>query len=342
MKDTNEDQLLPKFSSYRLFSEQGQGCDDLGEIRLIGHEVIDDSNTEYTCETSVKSFSIDATSGERVSTNLDLGVTVSYQTALTPRLLDISPRYGAVEGNEPITFTGEGFPVGNLADYSIKLDDRECTVTDVTATQVTCTTAPRIGAWTEDPKLEFSIAGVGNVAAQGLMFRYCSAWSQESTWGYLFLPVDGESVAVPKGLCLLVDIDNSPKLKLVQVDGGTIIFPPDSDPNHHRTFDAAYIMINNGTMEVGTERHPYTSKLTITMHGKKYDPAVPIYGKKSIGVRFGTLDMHGIEKKSWTDLDATVNPGTNSLTLVEVVDWEIGDTIMVTSTNYNQWEAELK
>ena len=215
MKDTNEDQLLPKFSSYRLFSKQGQGCDDLGEIRLIGHEVIDDSNTEYTCETSVKSFTIDATSGERVSASLDLGVTVSYQTTLTPRLLDISPRYGAVEGNEPIKFMGEGFPVGNLADYTIKLDDRECTVTAVTATQVTCTTAPRIGAWTEDPKLEFSIAGVGNVAAQGLVFRYCSAWSQESTWGYLFLPVDGESVAVPKGLCLLVDIDKSPKLKLV-------------------------------------------------------------------------------------------------------------------------------
>ena len=34
-----------------------------------------------------------------------------------------------------------------------------------------------------------------------------------------------------------------------------------------------------------------------------------IYGKKSIGVRFGTIDMHGVEKKSWTDLEATVTPG---------------------------------
>ena len=126
-------------------------------------------------------------------------------------------------------------------------------MTDVTSTQVTCTTAPRIGAWEEDPKLEFNVAGYGDVAAQGLVYRYCSAWSQESTWGYLFLPVDGESVAVPKGLCLLVDIDTSPKLKLVTVDGGTLIFPPDEDPNHHRTFDARYININNGTMEVGTE-----------------------------------------------------------------------------------------
>ena len=71
------------------------------------------------------------------------------------------------------------------------------------------------------------------------------------------------------------------------------------------------------------------------MHGVKYDPAVPIYGKKSIGVRFSTLDMHGVQKKSWTDLDSTVNPGENQLTLVEEVDWEVGDLIMVTSTSYN-------
>ena len=149
-------------------------------------------------------------------------------------------------------------------------------------------------------------------------------------------------MAVPKGLCLLVDIDKSPKLKLVSVDGGALIFPPSTDPTHHREFDAHYININNGTMEVGTEKHPYTSKLTITMYGEKYDPAVPIYGKKSIGCRFCTLDMHGVHKMSWTDLDATIDAGASTLTLVEVVDWEVGDTIMVTSTGYNQWEAELK
>lgn len=146
----------------------------------------------------------------------DLDVTVTYKTEKTPLLTEISPRYGAVEGNEEVKFIGEGFPTGSpLSDFNIKIDERECTVTDVTSTQVTCTTAPRIGAWEEDPKLEFSISGFGDVATQGHVYRYCSAWSQESTWGYLFLPVDGESVAVPKGLCLLVDIDESPKLKLV-------------------------------------------------------------------------------------------------------------------------------
>ena len=77
------------------------------------------------------------------------------------------------------------------------------------------------------------------------------------------------------------------------------------------------------------------------MYGEKYDPPMPIFGKKSIGVSFGTLDIHGVQKKSWTDLDSTVQPGETQLTLVEDVDWEIGDHIMITSTDYNMYQAEF-
>ena len=96
-------------------------------------------------------------------------------------------------------------------------------------------------------------------------------------------------------------------------------------------------MINNGTMEIGTEKFPYVSKLTITMYGEKYDPAMPIFGKKSIGVSFGTLDIHGAPKLSWTDLDSTVEPAASELTVVEEVDWVAGDHIMITSTDYNMY-----
>jgi hypothetical protein len=37
------------------------------------------------------------------------------------------------------------------------------------------------------------------------------------------------------------------------------------------------------------------------MHGKYADPTLPIYGQKVIGVRFGTLDMHGVKREPcWT------------------------------------------
>lgn len=88
------------------------------------------------------------------------------------------------------------------------------------------------------------------------------------TWGGDFLPIEGESVSIPPGLNLLVDVDSTPVLTAIIVEG-SLIFPPDSDPNHLRTFDASYIMVKGGYMEVGTEEFPYTSKLIITMHSSR-------------------------------------------------------------------------
>lgn len=219
MEDTeffDENGTVPAFASYRLFSEAtDNGCDDLGEIRWIGQEVIDDDSDEYVCGVELVTRTTNQFTGTVTESVTDLETSVQYETALTPRINDILPMYGAVEGNEDVTFVGE-FPEGiTTADVLIKIDLRPCSVTAISITEVTCTTVPRIGAWEKDPELEFFISGFGNVATQNLVYRYCSAWSQESTWGFLFLPVDGESVAVPKGLCLLVDIDHSPILKLV-------------------------------------------------------------------------------------------------------------------------------
>lgn len=112
--------------------------------------------------------------------------------------------------------------------------------------------------------------------------------------------MEGESVWVPEGLNLFVDIDRTPELNLVLVEG-SIIFAPDADPNHERFFDANFIFVHGGSMEVGTAEYPYTSKITITMHGHVKDPYIPIYGNKVLGVRWGTLDMHGpVRTPTWT------------------------------------------
>jgi len=151
------------------------------------------------------------------------------------------------------------------------------------------------------------MSGFGNAATQGKLFTYVSLWSEPSTWGGLFAPVDGESVAVGAGLNLLFDLDSSPEINAVIIDGGSLIFPSHDDPNHQRTFDAHIIYVQNGFVEAGTEENPYTSKLTITMHGEKYDPYVPIYGNKCIGVRFATIDIHGVPRDiTWTSLESTV------------------------------------
>jgi hypothetical protein len=104
-------------------------------------------------------------------------------------------------------------------------------------------------------------------------------------------------------------------LNLVLVEG-SLIFAPESDLAHHRFFDAHYIFVNGGLMEVGTEEFPYTSKITITMHSSVTDPYIPIYGNKVIGVRYGTLDMHGpVRTPTWTMLETTVEAYSTVITL---------------------------
>lgn len=119
------------------------------------------------------------------------------------------------------------------------------------------------------------------------MFTYVNLWSSDSTWGGEFAPMEEESIYIPKGLNLLVDIDKTPKLNMVLVEGQLIFIPKENDSNHLRTFDAHYVFVNGGRFEAGTEEFPYTSQLTITMHGNVSSPYIPIYGNKCIAVRFG-------------------------------------------------------
>ena len=190
--------------------------------------------------------------------------------------------------------------------------------------------------------LDVFITDKGKAVAE-VTLKYVSLWSKSSTWGQLFPPVDGESVSVPKCRHLLVDIDKTPKLYAIIVDGGSLIVAPDANLAHEREIHAHYIVINNGLMEVGTEKNPYCSKLIITMYGVKYDPAVPIYGKKVIGVRFSTLEMHGCPVyPCWTQLQTTANKNQNVVEIDTLTTtWQVGDQIILPSTNFNMFEAEI-
>ena len=141
-----------------------------------------------------------------------------------------------------------------------------------------------------------------------------SLWSDEDTWGGEFQPLEGDMVYVPSGLHLLVDVDSTPIFSAVLVEGSIIFAPDSANSLKEKKFDAHYIMVRGGYMEVGTEEFPYTSKLTITMHSDKYSPEIPIYGNKVIAVRNGVLDMHGARRDPvWTELESTVEAGAKSI-----------------------------
>ena len=93
-----------------------------------------------------------------------------------------------------------------------------------------------------------------------------------------------------------------------------MIFAPDDDPQHLRTFDCTFIMVNGGYFELGTEEFPYTSKMLLTMHATRSSPSFAIYGSKMIGCRFCQLSMHGIPKTTtWTRLATTAEAGATEI-----------------------------
>lgn len=284
-KDFEEDR--PSFNIYRFQGGKAGSC-RIGEVRIHGVESIDSDTNTYSC---TPKMSVDG-----VVTELE---PVTYDSAFTPVLTGMSTRFGSVLGGETVEFYGTGF--SDTAITTVTIDNRVCAVSSSTVDTITCVTDDKPYV-PDTPKLEIFIEGLGLVATKGKVFMYISRWSDDQTWGYDLSPQEGEAVNIPKGLHLLVDVDSTPILSFLNVEG-SLIFPPDNDPNHHRTLDAHYILVKGGYMEVGTEENRYTSKLTITMHSTRYDPNLPIFGNKVIGVNYGVLEMHGIERKvTWTEL----------------------------------------
>jgi len=104
---------------------------------------------------------------------------VEYVGSITPALSGVSPRFGTVTGGTEITFSGTGFS-DDISKYTIIIDGIECPVSAATTETVTCTTGSRPGL--RDSTLEINIDGVGTVSNRGILFRYVSTWSDDTTW----------------------------------------------------------------------------------------------------------------------------------------------------------------
>lgn len=131
---TYDDPLTqPKYNSYRFFGNESKSC-YISEIELHGFETIDSSGVTHDCTPTVRLN----------GTTTALTNAVTYDSAATPNLTAISPRFGTVKGGETVTFTGTGFPT-SINDVTIIIDGVDCAVQTASETQITCTTTKRPG-----------------------------------------------------------------------------------------------------------------------------------------------------------------------------------------------------
>jgi hypothetical protein len=177
-------------------------------------------------------------------------------------------------------------------------------------------------------------------------------WSNETTWSSAFvvgskkslsssiLPSDYDSVKIPDGVWVVVDVA-LPILTRIQIDGVLEI-----DDSRDNKLSVDEIFINGGEFIIGWENQPFTHNMEIELTGTKASTEYILpngfdsMGSKGIGV-YGGLDLHGIPRTpSWTRLAITAAAGTNKLTLIEAVDWQVNEEIVVSTTSYAPFETE--
>lgn len=280
-------------------------------------------------------------------------ISISYPTDSNsvPWVTGISPNNGSALGGDMITITGTGFGNDPTA-VTVSLNSMSCMVMTASNNTITCMTMPRMMIM--PISVNVTIGGVNGtgtalVDTDVVYFRYLDRWSALTTWKWQEPPMEGDSVYIPPGQSILVDM-SPPRLFLV-LNQGEMIFD-----RQDLTFDATYIWTQGGRFEIGTERDPFLNKITITLHGDRFnDIEIPEVGVKVLAVmnRGGTMqsmedgsmsnmnqafsqgvmEIHGRPRKRvWTKLAQSAYAGTDMVYTIEDTDFEVGDHVAITAS----------
>lgn len=316
----------------------GTGFDTSAVVTICGVacNVKNVTSSEYSCKTPAASAQ---TCDVTVSLNgltKTLSNAYTYDVSLTPDISGVSPSRGGTGGGTTITISGSGFGT-TLNDVSVEIDGTSCVATSVTDSEIQCVTGAHAGSVVASIEVQIAGNGIAQESFPGdSEFEYIDVWSSPFTWGGGPLPQAGEFVVIPAGMTLLLDMD-TPVLSFLLIQGGRLIF----DEKDIELQSNTIMITDGGALQVGTEDQPFQHKAIITLHGHHRSRELPIYGTKVLAVRNGTLDLHGIEVPlTWTRLDSTAAAGTNTLSLVDPVEWNVGDEIVIASTGHRHTQSE--
>ena len=201
-------------------------------------------------------------------------------------------------------------------------------------TRVLCRTAPRTQG-IKPPSLSLRFPDRGFALRNATTrFRYLDKWSDPRTWRDEERPRAGDSVIIPDGQAIMLDVSADVFLVLVQ---GLLVVD-------HRdlSLDAHYIWVHGGEMEIGREDEPHPARVTVTLKGTRFGSVeIPFVGAKVLAVsnegglgavnihhRVGRLDIHGQPHVNYARLLVTAVNNSNRVLVDRVVDWKPGETLV--------------
>lgn len=164
------------------------------------------------------------------------------------------------------------------------------------------------------------------------------SWHNPNTWGGQ-VPTSGD-VTLPSNSKVVITQSITSELGVITVPSTSeLIF--DENTSSRITLDVAGMDIQ-GALRAGSETCRYSSELIITLHGSrptnlniygKSSTAVPTYKGISVNGANSIISVHGKRYyPTWTRLAETVSAGQSYLLVQELVNWESGQEIVLTTT----------
>ena len=160
-------------------------------------------------------------------------------------------------------------------------------------------------------------------------------WSDRATWPGRKVPVAGDKVTIPEGKSVILDV-SPPALGGLTING-KLTFADNADVE----LTTEWVMIH-GELQIGTEAKPHTRKATITLTDNVKEEEMMGMGDRGIMLSGGTLNLHGNRTNSWTKLAKTAEAGSNSIEVLDAAQWQVGDEIVLASTDFDPRQAEVR
>jgi hypothetical protein len=165
-------------------------------------------------------------------------------------------------------------------------------------------------------------------------------WSDPATWPDKKVPAKDDVVTIEKDMNVILDV-SPPPLHGITLNG-TLSFADNKDLE----LTTEWIMVH-GALEIGTEAKPHTRKATITFTDNvKGEDFGGLGGNdrsdRGIMIMGGTLSLHGNRTNSWTKLSKTADAGSNSIDVLSAAGWQVGDMIVLASTDFDPRQAERR
>ena len=157
-------------------------------------------------------------------------------------------------------------------------------------------------------------------------------WSDVKNWPNETLPVDGDIVEIKSGWNMIHDIPETPKIKILKVNG-ILIFSDEMDITLH----SYHVFVRAGELHIGNETHPHQHNALITLLGEKEADTIVfdngIEAGNKILINTNIVKMFGKSRtKNLARLHQEANKGDKTIFVDVGLDLVEGDEIALAPT----------